>query len=266
MTESGVSQIHNLSLSGGTGSTSYRASVNLRDVNGIQANNGFQRIITRLNLNQRALNDKASFTLNIGHTTTESQFGAGKNFFGDEDVVFRYAVVSNPTLPVLFDGTPGLTDIGGYAERDIFDSFNPKSIADQSIDEGTDIITTAQARFEYDFSEILNGFRATVAYSRQWDTETRGAYIPSTLKWGNGFANSGNAGTSTIQKNNELFETLLNWDGSFGKTDVAVLGGYSYQYFFEEGHGMAGGQFLSDAFSYHNMAASQDFANVLGQV
>ena len=266
VTQKGKSQIHNLSMSGGTASTSYRASVNFRDVEGIELGTGFDRINTRLNLTQKALNDKATFTLNIGHTTTESQFGAGKNFFGTEDVVFRYAVVSNPTLPVLFDGTPGLTDIGGYAERDIFDYFNPKAIADQSIDEGTDINTTAQIRFEYDFSDILNGFRATVAYSRQWDTETRGAYVPSTLKWGNGLANSGNAATGTVQKNNELFETLLNWDGSFGNTDVAVLGGYSYQYFYEEGHGMAGGQFLSDAFSYHNMSASQDFANGLGQV
>ena len=208
----------------------------------------------------------------MGHTATESVFGAGKSFNSgnelgnDEDVVFRYAVVSNPTLPVLFDGTPGLTDVGGYAERDIFDYFNPKSIADQAIDEGNDLNTTLGARFEYDFSEILNGFRTTVAYSKQWDTETRGAYIPSTLKWGDGLSNSGNAGTSTVQKNNELFEALLNWDGSFGNTDVAVLGGYSYQYFYEEGHGMFGGQFLSDAFSYHNMSASQDFNNGLGRV
>ena len=266
VTQSGVSQIHNVSLSGGSASTSYRASVNFRDVQGIALNTGFQRINGRLNLTQRALNDKGTFTLNIASTSQESQFGAGKHFFGDNDASFRYAVVSNPTLPVFFDGTPGLTDIGGYAERDIFDYFNPRSIADQAIDEGTDINTTGQLRFEYDFSDLIGGLRASMAYSRQWDTELRGTYIPSTLKWANGFSNSGNAGRSTIQKNNELFETMVNWDGTFGNTDLAVLGGYSYQYFFEEGHGMFGGQFLSDAFTYHNIGAAQDFANGLGNV
>ncbi len=268
VTEGSVSNVHNLSMSGGSSSTSYRASVNIRDVSGIEIGTGFQRLNGRLNLTQKALNDKATFTLNIGHTTTESDFGAGKNYNRDsnEDVTFRYAVVSNPTLPVFFDGSPGLTDIGGYAERDIFDYYNPRSVADQAIDEGTDINTTGQLRFEYDFSDLLNGFRWTMAYSRQYDTELRGVYIPSTLKWGDGFSNNGNAQTSTIQKNNQLFETLLNWDGSFGNTDLAVLGGYSYQYFFEEGHGMAGGQFLTDAFTYHNMAAAQDFDNGLGIV
>jgi iron complex outermembrane receptor protein len=268
VTEKGVSQVHNLSASGGTASTTYRASVNLRDVDGIEIGTGFQRVNTRLNLTQKAINDNATITLNVGHTTIESNFGAGKSFnqFGDEDVVFRYAVVSNPTLPVFFDGSPGLTDIGGYAERDIFDYYNPRSMADQVIDEGTDINTTGQLRFEYDFSDVLNGLRWTLAYSRQWDTEMRGVYIPSTVKWGNGLSNSGNAGTSTIQKNNELFETMVNWDGTFGNTDIAALGGYSYQDFFEEGHGMWGGQFLTDAFTYHNMSAAQDFANGLGEV
>ncbi len=268
VTENGISQVHNLSASGGSASTTYRASVNLRDVDGIERNTGFQRVNTRLNLTQKAINDNATITLNIGHTTVESDFGAGKTFrqFGDEDVVFRYAVVSNPTLPVFFDESPGLTDVGGYAERDIFDYYNPRSMTDQVIDEGTDINTTGQLRLEYDFSELVNGLRYTIAYSRQWDTELRGVYIPSTVKWGNGLSNSGNAGTSTIQKNNELFETMVNWDGSFGSTDIAVLGGYSYQDFYEEGHGMWGGQFLSDAFTYHNMSAAQDFANGLGEV
>jgi iron complex outermembrane receptor protein len=42
--------------------------------------------------------------------------------------------------------------------------------------------------------------------------------------------------------------------------------GYSYQDFFTEGFGMAGGQFLTNEFTYNNMSASQDFDNGLGNV
>jgi len=260
VTQTGVSHVHNLSFSGGTASTTYRASVNFRDVQGIQINTGFQRINGRLNLTQKALNDRATFTLNLSYTTEEAEYDQGTKD------VFRYAVLSNPTMPVFFDGTAGLSDVGGYAERDIFDYWNPMSIAEQGIDDGTDINTTGQIRFEYDFSDILKGFRASVAYSQQYLNELRGEYYPSTLKFNNGSANNGNALRTTEEKTNELFETTLNWDGTTGNTDIAVLAGYSYQDFLELGHGMAGGQFLTDEFSYNNMSAAQDFDNGLGGV
>ena len=42
VTNTSYSQVHNLSLGGGTGSTTFRASLNLRDANGIAINSGFQ--------------------------------------------------------------------------------------------------------------------------------------------------------------------------------------------------------------------------------
>jgi iron complex outermembrane receptor protein len=264
VTQTGISHIHNLSMSGGTASTTYRASVNFRDVQGIELNTGFQRINGRLNLTQKALNDRATFTINLAHTNKEAEFGPGTKD------VFRYAVLSNPTLPVLFDGTAGLTDIGGYAERDIFDYWNPRSIADQAIDDGTDISTVGQLRFEYDFMDFIQGLRVTLAYSQQFENELRGEYYPSTLKFSDlssgGSANNGDALRSSEQKTNQLFESTVNWDGNRGNTDIAVLVGYSYQDFQEEIHGAVGGQFLTDEFGYNNLGAAQDFANGLGFV
>lgn len=258
VTRTGISQVHNLSLDGGTDKTQYRASVNFRDIDGIAINTGFQQINARLNLTQSALNDRAKFTLNLATTTKDAQFG-----FND---AFRYAVLSNPTLPVLYDGTTGLTDIGGYAERDVFDYFNPVSIAKQNINEGKDTRTMGQLRFEYDFTDLVPGLRLALAYSQQAENDTRGLYYPKTAKFGDGFANSGNASRSTERRENKLFESTLDWIGTAGSTDISALLGYSYQDFFTEGFGMDGGQFLTDAFTYHNMGAAQDFNNGLGNV
>ena len=260
VTQTGISHIHNLSLSGGTLSSTYRASVNFREVQGIEINTGFQRINARLNLKQKALNDLATFTLNLSHSSQDRQFGPGVKD------VFRNAILSNPTLPVYFDGTAGLVDVGGYTEREIAGYWNPRSIADQSTDEGTDLISMGQLRVEYDFREILDGLRFAMSYSKQFLSELRGEYYPSSLKFNNGNLNHGNALTTTEQRKNQLVEAIGDWDGTVGNTEIVALLGYSYQDFKEEGHGMAGGQFLTDAFSYHNMSASQDFANGLGIV
>jgi iron complex outermembrane receptor protein len=258
VTQTGVSSIHNLSMSGGAAGTTYRASINFRDVQGIAINTGFQQINGRLNLSQKALNDKATFTANLAYTTRESEYGFNE--------VFRNAILSNPTLPVLFDGSAGLTNIGGYAERDVFDYWNPVSIAEQGINDGTDVKTVGQLRFEYDFSDLVDGLRLSLNYSQQYSNGMRGTYFSKTMKFGDGSANSGNASRRVDQSKNELFETTLDWIGSAGSTDITVLAGYSFQDFFYEGFGMDGGQFLTDAFTYNRMGASQDFDNGLGNV
>ena len=258
VTQTGVSQVHNLSLAGGTQGTQYRASVNFRDVQGMAINTGFQQINGRLNLTQTALNGRAKFILNLATTTKKAEFG-----FKD---AFRYAILSNPTLPVKFDGTAGLTDIGGYAERDVFDYWNPVSIAEQNLNDGKDTRTMGQLRFEYDFMDLVDGLRLSLAYSQQVENDIRGQFFPSTAKFGDGSANNANAERSTERRNNELFESTLDWVGSAGSTDITVLLGYSYQDFFTEGFRMAGGQFLTNEFTYNNMSASQDFNNGLGTV
>jgi TonB-linked SusC/RagA family outer membrane protein len=258
VTQTGISQVHNLSLGGGTDKTQYRASINYRDVDGMAINTGFNQINARLNLSQKALNDRATFTLNLSSTTKNADYGYNE--------VFRNAILSNPTLPVLYDGTQGLTNIGGYAERDVFDYWNPISIAKQNINEGKDTRNMGQLKLEYDFSDLVNGLRFSASYSLQTETDLRGQYDPKTAKFRDGFANRGNASRSTERRMNELFETTLDWLGTAGRTDITALLGYSYQDFFTEGFNMSGGQFLTDAFTYNNMSSAEDFNNGLGNV
>ena len=258
VTQTGVSQIHNLSMSGGTPSTTYRASMNFRDVTGIGMNTGFTQINTRLNLSQKALNDKATITAILAYTTRNSDFG--------DKAMFRHAILANPTMSVLFDGATGLSEIGGYSERDIFQWWNPVSIGEQLINDGTDKRTVGQLRFEYDFVDVIDGLRLALSYSQQKENFVRGFYSAKTLKFRDGSVNSGNASRRIDQNENELFEATVDWIGSAGSTDITVLGGYSFQEFFSEGFGMSGGQFLTDAFTYNNISAAQDFANGLGDV
>lgn len=260
VTRQGNTQVHNLSLAGGAKGTSYRASANLRDGKGIGLNSGFQQINLRLNLTQKALNDKATFTINVSTTTRESQLGNAN--------AFRYAVVGNPTAPVYDNTLTSPTaggNWGGYAERDIFDWFNPLSIVEQSTNDKKEIKLLGSIRGEYDFGDIVEGLRASVFYSNQRENDLLGGSFKKTAKF-SGQGNQGRAGRFTEERTNQLFETTINYDKTFDKINLQVLGGYSYQDFFNERFGASGGNFLTDVFTYNNLGTALDFANGLGSV
>ena len=50
VTQTAISHVHNLSMSGGVGQTTYRAAFNYRDIEGIGINSGFNQLNGRLNL------------------------------------------------------------------------------------------------------------------------------------------------------------------------------------------------------------------------
>jgi TonB-linked SusC/RagA family outer membrane protein len=260
VTQNGNYMVHNLSLAGGTASTTYRASFNYRHAEGIAINSGFDQINGRLTLTQKALKDRATFTMGLSTTSKDAVYG-----FDDS---FRYAIIANPTMPVYDNTTDSPThgaQYGGYAERDIFDFFNPLSISEQNKNDGTDTRFLVSLKAEYDFSDVIPGFSASAFYSEQRESDIRGYFRAKTAKFG-GRGGLGDAGRTLDQRTNTLFETTLNYNKAFGSADFTILGGYSYQDFYNEGFGLAGGNFLTDAFTYNNMNTALDFANGLGRV
>jgi iron complex outermembrane receptor protein len=254
VTNTGLSFINNLSLGGGSASTNYRISINSRNVTGVGINSGFDQLNGRINLTQRALKDKAIFTVNLSNTSIDRKFGNENSF--------RYAIITNPTLPV----RSSLDDdvrFGGYKELDIFDWFNPVSIAEQNIADGRDSKLLASIRGEYNFT---SKFRGAVFYASQRETEWRGNYSPKTAKFGGGFGRNGLASVRNNTFLNELFESTLHYDTNAGKVAMAFLGGYSYQQFFNQGSFMEAGNFLTDAFTYNNMNAALDRENGLSNL
>lgn len=254
VTNTAFTNVHNLSLGGGTASTAYRVSINSRNAEGVGINSGFNQLNARLNLTQRALKDKAIFTVNISNTSIDRKYG--------QENSFRYAIISNPTVPV-FDPNPQTPNFGGYYERDIFDWFNPVSIAEQNIADGRDSRLLASIRGEYNFT---SKFRAAVFYATQRESDFRGNYSPKTAKSGGGFGRNGLATVRNDERLNDLFETTLNYDTELGKVGVALLGGYSFQEFFNQGSYMQAGDFLTDVFTYNNIGAALDLANGLADV
>jgi iron complex outermembrane receptor protein len=252
--QNGLSQVHNLSMSGGTDKTNYRASVNYRSGNGILKNTRYDQINGRLNISQKALNDKLTLDLNLAATQRESQFG-----FAD---AFRYASIFNPTSPVK-SSDPAYAQYDGYFQQNVFDYYNPASIVELDKNEGTNRILNLSLKGSY---ELIKGVHLDAFYSIQTIGALGGQYYDKNDFWG-GYYRNGLASRQEDNSSNRLFETIARFNSDLTPDlNLKILGGYSYQDFTNEGFSAQGGDFTTDAFSFNNLSAALNFKNGYGTI
>jgi len=250
VTRTGISQVHNLSLSGGIGGTSYRAAINYRGINGVALNSGFQQLNGRVNLTQKALNDKLTISLNVSNTQRQSDYGFTESL--------RYANLYNPTAPVFSDADNNV-NFGGYFQQENFDYFNPRAIVDQNINDGIlkTLLTTARASYE-----IVDGLTVAAFVSRQKRSNLFGQFY-SRESYFRGGATSvgggvlGRAQRFTEDEQNDLLEATINYNQDFGTVGLDLLGGYSYNDITYESFGLQGTGLPSDAFTYNSLSQLQ---------
>lgn len=252
ISQTGYSQSHNLSLSGGTEKTTYRASINYRDADGVARNTGFNQLNGRVNVSQKALNDKLTVDLNLGATNRTSSYG-----FTD---AFKHATIYNPTAPVRSDD-PAYDKWDGYFNQTLFDYFNPVQIIESNHNDGNDQYLDIAVKGTYAITSDLN---VDAFYSRQTSTKSRSTYYSKNSFWV-GSNTNGMTDKRTDNSNSQLFETTLKYNGNITSgIKINALGGYSYQDFEYDGFNAHGGDYLTDAFSYNNLGAALDFKNGIG--
>ncbi len=252
-TQRAISQVHNLSMSGGSDKTTYRASFNARNGDGIILNTGYSQLNDRLNLQQKAIKDKLTIDLNIGATSRESDFGF--------DHAFRHASIYNPTAPVKSDDAA--YDIyDGYFQQVLYNYLNPVAILEQNKNEGKDKRINVALKGTFDITKDLT---ISAFYSVQNENFLRSEYLDK-HSFGEGMDRNGLARKSLEEANNRLLETTIHWNEKIGTANLTVLGGYSYQEFEWDGFHAEGGDFITDAFSSNNLEAALDFSNGLGDI
>jgi iron complex outermembrane receptor protein len=252
--QTGYSQTHNISMSGGTDKTSYRASLNYRDNEGIVITTGNKQLNGRINLTQKALDDKLTLDFDLGATENNRQLG--------HDDAFRYASIYNPTAPVT-STDPAYTQYGGYFQQVLFDYYNPVAILKLDTQNQKDRLLNMSAKGTY---EIVKGLSIDAFYSFQTSNKHRNEYMSKYDYFGGMNRN----GLATVQDDNsesKLFESTIHYLGDVtSAVNLSALGGYSYQEFVNDESYLQAGNFLTDNFSYNNMAAALDWKNGKGTV
>ncbi len=242
ITQTGVSQVHNLSLSGGVGNGGYRASFNFRDVDGILKNTGFKRYNGGLNFYQKALNNRLNINGNLAITTGDGDLGFPE--------AFRYAVIQNPTSAIT---TTDPTNVnGGYVENTSFDFFNPVAIINQNTNTAKFNRLLGSARAEY---TIIDGLVAGVTVAQERYSFDNTEFYSKQSKYrgagrnGAGIQNTASGVTNTLEATGEY--TLKFAQSSSFK----LLGGYSFQQFDNQGFRVDAGNIISNEFGANNLGA-----------
>ena len=210
VTRDAFSQVHNLSVSGGTESTTFRIAANVRDIDGILEKSGFEQVNFRANLNHSAINDRLNFTFNFS-TTQRNQ----NNSFPE---ALRYAQLYNPTAPV-FDAE------GNYFQVVVFDNFNPRGIIDLNQNVGKRKTFNYNGKVDF---EVIDGLTVTANIAQQLGSGIDGEYYPGTSFY-RGFNRSGLAIRRAEDRTFTLFESYATYMKRFGNLNMTLSAGYSYQ-------------------------------------
>jgi TonB-linked SusC/RagA family outer membrane protein len=238
-----ISQNHNLALSGGGEGTTYRASINYRDLQGFAKENGRKEYGIRLNLNQKGFNQKLNAAINLTTNFNRANLLGGG---GWEDQFRR-----NPTLSNYND------DGSFYFENT---STNQFARLQQETNKRQQQTSSIDAKVDYD---LIPGLKASVFGAIQRNSYIDGEYrsINSEYSQENDiYKGGGYASRSTVLEQNYNIEPTLEYKRTFGDHNLTGIAGYSYRYEVFEGFNANNLGFLNDLFDENNLNAGNQLA------
>jgi TonB-dependent starch-binding outer membrane protein SusC len=264
---SAFSHNHNISFSGGNDKSTYSASLNYLNKEGIMLQSGLERVNARISAEHHALNDHVIFGMNISSSNSKASNVPLQN------MVFQQALKYNPTSPVYnSDGTyfENLNN-SGY--------FNPVSILKNATDDTK--YTSLQGNFTIE-AKLPFGFTYNANIAYQKGTSLHGEYYNSYYSKnysggqfyvngdpGNGrslrtFYTGGLAYRNYYQNSSKTLESYLTWAKHVGLHNIKAVVGYSWQEnTLNEGLQASQTNFVSDYSGYNNFNLG-NYASVSG--
>ncbi len=264
---SAVSQNHNLSFSGGTEHSNYSASLNYLDQDGILTGSNLQRLITRLNINQYALNNKVKFGLNISNSNSKATNVPLQN------IVLIQATKHLPVSPVK-------NPDGSFFENfNTTGYFNPVALVDHAQDNTkynsfagiftTEVKLPFSLKYNLNVSyqqltslhgEFYDSYYSNYPTSNFYNNPDPGIGISHTLI-GNLFGTNGSALRSSYQNTTKTVESFLTWDKNLGDHSINAVLGYSWQdNVYGDGFQSSSTNFPADNIGYNNLALGNPYA------
>jgi iron complex outermembrane receptor protein len=219
---------HNVSAAGALGALPYRVSAGYTNQEGLLKTDNFERITYGLNLNPSFFENRLQLQVGLKGVSTSNRF-ADRGAIGS-------AAAFDPTQPIFEDN-----GFGGYyfsrnndGVRSLLAPNNPLALLEQNFNESTVNRYIASFSADYRFS-FLPALRANLNLASDRSNSEGTIFIPGTAAFASEPGTSGGAdNVYDQQKTNELLEFYLNYNKEFDGLRLDVLGGYSWQNFYEE--------------------------------
>ena len=241
--QTATTQNHNLTFSGGTKTSSYRASINASNQQGIILNTGLERYTARLNLTHKMFEERLIFSMNFNHTNSRFNNFLEQQTEGANGGVINNALKADPTQPIYnTDGT--------FHESSALSVRNPVALVKQITDntQGDRSIINGDGTFFF-IPKVLS-FKTNLSYDV--DNELRKAYQPITSMPAK--IVNGRALLENNRYSNKLMEYYLTFDKKFGdKHTINAVGGYSWQEFDSYNSSVVAQGFVNDNLGADNI-------------
>ena len=247
VTRTPVSHSHNLSLNGGTEKTTYYASLNYRNFQGMDLASEREFINGTFRLNTKALNDQLDFSLMLTNSYDERDFAN----YG----AIAQTLNMNPTFPVRNqDGT-------FYQRPDIQFGLQWNPVASMAHNTNKSKEKRLLGTFNASY-HILPALTASVSYSLIRNDYLSGSYSSREDFFQQRDGIHGQASREENEVTNNILETTLSYNQTFDAHNFDVIAGYSYQNIFNEGFSAGNNNFSTDAFLYYNLGAGTALNNL----
>ena len=243
LTQNGNTQNHAISISGGTNSFNYRASLNAIAQNGIVIKSNNQNYIGRIQATQKALNDKLTVTMNLNSSVRNNQGSPGSiGRAAFTSNLISNAYISRPTDPV-YD-----TNGNYYSDINVFQYINPYAVSQTVVNEGatSNLFGTLRADLE-----LVKGLTAGVFGSWRKVDYTNGFFLPAKSTVTYAIDNKGFANINDSRQSERLMDLSLNYRKSFGVHSIEALGVYEWQNQTYQGNYSQAKGFINDIASYN---------------
>ena len=229
-----LSHNHNITVAGGAANTSYTASFNYEDTEGIFLRSDNSDMTGRINVTHSMWDDRLTADLNV--------HGRNRDYFRGPDFnyIWRQALIRNPTDRIE-------DEEGNWQERGAYFYTNPLGLVHEQNGDyelrnlrlhGT---VTLRPIDPLRISLLLGTERGN---SIQGDATTF-RHVNTTQSGMNGTANR-----STSANQNRILELTSTFEQSIDAHDFTLLGGYSYQDFIDEGFSAYTYGFPTDQFGW----------------
>ncbi|MFT4566383.1 MAG: TonB-linked SusC/RagA family outer membrane protein, partial [Saprospiraceae bacterium] len=244
--QSAPMQSHNLSLSGGNDKTTYYASFNYFDQEGIIKETGMKRFGGRLNLTQQ-VSDRFKVGFNMNTSKINDKFNIdGVNINEGAGPIYS-SLLYDPTEPVFAEN-------GDYARSTNLTINNPLSLVEGPESRSESQRTFGNITLDY---EILDGLSAKLNFGSDRSSARRDLYI-GRATFGGRLA-GGIADILTKDLSNTLIEYTMNYQREINENhNFNLLGGVTYQEFTNKTFGGIIQGFASDATTTNNLGLGDD--------
>jgi TonB-linked SusC/RagA family outer membrane protein len=246
ITQTPLSQVHNLTVRGGSSTSNYLVNVNYNNTDGMFKKSYNQVFSGRAEFNQSMFDDKVKINVGIFNSSTK--------FNGFNGYIYRQSVIQNPTAPVKNpDGT-------WFQEISKFEYENPVS----DLMESNGVTNDQNSRFKSSiiYTPIKDLKLSGVFSYNKWNRENGYSETKqhiSTLRDGrNGYASVGGA-----QSIDRLVELTADYTKSINNHNFMILGGYSYQENDYQNMGMTNWDLPTDLFGYSTIQNGNALKNGL---